>query len=294
MRTLDPHRCVQSAVPTDDRESTVTTVPTTVGSVYVDDQGAQGQPVALLWPSLFTDHEMWRHQIPALRSAGMRTLAVDPPGHGRSPGPGRHFTMDECAEAVVQVLDALSVQVPVIMLGTSWGGFVAPRVALRAPHRVRGLALFNSSAERGTLFDRAKASVLTNLLRVSMFDKITGPLIVSGLLAPETRRQQPAIGHDLAQQFSAWGRSGFIDTVHSVLIDRDAVLGALADVTVPTLVVSGQQDRTLPAVHSELIATTLCDARYFEVADAAHLVPLEAPRAANSLILNFIQSLPAT
>ncbi|WP_162529075.1 alpha/beta fold hydrolase, partial [Mycolicibacterium sp. CBMA 361] len=103
----------------------------------------------------------------------------------------------------MQVLDALSVQVPVIMLGTSWGGFVAPRVALRAPHRVRGLALFNSSAERGTLFDRAKASVLTNLLRVSMFDKITGPLIVSGLLAPETRRQQPAIGHDLAQQFSA-------------------------------------------------------------------------------------------
>lgn len=270
------------------------TVNTNLGPIFVDDQGAADEPSALLWPSLFTDHAMWRHQIPVLRHAGIRALALDPPGHGRSPGPGRRFTMDECAEAAVQVLDACGIREPIVLLGTSWGGFVAPRVALRIPERVRGLVLFNSSAEQGTPFERTKAALLTKLLARGSLDKITGSMIVSGLLAPETRRVQPEVGADLARQFLAWDRSGFIDSVHSVLVDRTAVLDALADVTAPGLVVSGRQDRTLPSIHSERMAAKLRNARHVEVPGAAHLVPLEAPDEANSLILDFLQNLPPT
>ena len=57
------------------------TVDTILGSLHVDDQGEPDEPTALLWPSLFTDHRMWRHQIGPLREAGWRTLALDPPGH---------------------------------------------------------------------------------------------------------------------------------------------------------------------------------------------------------------------
>ncbi|WP_346731957.1 alpha/beta fold hydrolase, partial [Sphingomonas sp. GC_Shp_2] len=84
----------------------MTSVPTILGPLYVDERGSPDQPVALLWPSLFTDHKMWRGQVPALHASGWRTLALDPPGHGRSPYPGRGFTMEECADAAVQVLDA--------------------------------------------------------------------------------------------------------------------------------------------------------------------------------------------
>jgi 3-oxoadipate enol-lactonase len=108
-------------------------IPTILGDLYVDDQGNDDQPVALLWPSLFTDHSMWHYQIPALRAAGWRTLVLDPPGHGRSKGLERGFTMDECAEAALQVLDALNVHTPVVVLGTSWGGMIAPRIARAGP-----------------------------------------------------------------------------------------------------------------------------------------------------------------
>ncbi|MGB8403368.1 MAG: alpha/beta hydrolase [Mycobacterium sp.] len=262
--------------------------------MYVDDQGQSGQPTALLWPSLFTDHRMWRHQIAPLNEAGWRTLALDPPGHGRSPGPGRRFSMDECAQAALEILEASDVHTPVVVCGTSWGGFVAPRVALRAPQRVIAMVLFNTSAERGAVLERAKAALLTKLLAIGALDKVTGPMIVSGLLAADTQRKEPALGADLADQFLSWDRRRFIATVRSVLIDRTPVLDVLSEVTVPALIVSGKQDHTLPSIHSERIAQKLPNARHIEAADAAHLVPLEAPDQANPLILDFLRDLSRT
>lgn len=275
-----------------EREPTMPTVSTILGSLYVDDQGEPDEPTALLWPSLFTDHRMWRHQIAPLREAGWRTLALDPPGHGRSPGPGRGFTMDECAQAAVQVLDATDVRAPAVVFGTSWGGFVAPRIAMLAPERLSGMALFNTSAERGTPFERIRATLLTKLLAIGPLDKMTARMIVSGLLTPETQRREPQLGAELAEQFLTWDRRRFIATVRSVLVDRDPVLDALPRLKVPALIVSGKEDHTLPSFHSQRMAQKLPNARHIEVSGAAHLVPLEAPDEANRLILDFLRDLP--
>ncbi|MDQ4503058.1 alpha/beta hydrolase [Sinomonas sp. ASV322] len=265
---------------------------TILGPLYVDDRGELDQPTALLWPSLFTDHRMWRHQIDPLREAGWRTLALDPPGHGRSPGPGRRFTMDECAEAAVQIMDATDVRAPVVAFGTSWGGFVAPRIALLAPQRVSGMVLFNTSADQGARFERMRATLLTKLLAIGTLDRVTTRLIVEALLAPGTRRQQPALAVELAEHFLGWDRRRFIATVRSVLVDRAPVLGALPEVKVPALIVSGREDRTLPSFHSQRMAQKLPHARHVEIPGAAHLVPLEAPHEANPLILDFLGGLP--
>lgn len=268
------------------------TVPTILGPLYVDDQGGADMPIALLWPSLFTDHTMWRHQIDALHENGWRTLALDPPGHGGSPGSGRGFTMDECAEAALQVLDAADVRTPVVVLGDSWGGFVAPRVALRAPHRVRGIVLFNTSAERGTPLERMRATLLTNLLAIRALDKIVMRMITGLMLAPETQRRRPELGAELIDHLRAWNRHSLITSVRSVLVDRDAVLDALPKVSAPALIVSGREDKLFPSIHSRRIAETLPHARRVEVPGAAHLVPLEVPEAANALILEFVGQLP--
>ena len=273
----------------------MTTADTILGTVYVDDQGQPDEPAALLWPSLFADHHLWRHQIAPMREAGWRTLALDPPGQGRSPGPGRGFTMDECAQAAVQVLDAAGVRAPAIVLGTAWGGFVAPRIAALAPGRLSGMVLFNTSAERGTPLERAKAVLLTKFLAVGALDKVSARMIVSALLAPGTQRREPELGADLAKQFLAWDRRRLIATVRSVLVDRDTFLDALPELKVPALIVSGGEDHSLPSVHSQRMAEKLPNARHIEVPGAAHLIPLEAPHEANSLILDFLRDLrPST
>jgi pimeloyl-ACP methyl ester carboxylesterase len=153
------------------------------------------------------------------------------------------------------------------------------------------MALFNTSAERGTPFEQIKATLLTKLLAIGALDKMTARTIVSGLLAPETQRREPELGADLAAQFLTWDRRRFIATVRSVLVDRDPVLDALPELKVPALIVSGKEDHTLPSFHSQRMAQTLSDARHIEVSGAAHLVPLEAPHHANPLILDFLRDL---
>lgn len=90
----------------------------------------------------------------------------------------------------------------------------------------------------------------------------------------------------------AWERHRFIATVRSVLVDRDPVLEALPGVKVPALIVSGEEDHTLPSFHSQRMAHKLANGRHVEVPGAAHLVPLEAPHEANLLILEFLRDLP--
>ena len=264
-------------------------IPTQLGPLCVDDQGASNEPVALLWPSLFSDHTMWRNQLPVLHGAGWRTLAVDPPGHGQSVGPGRSFTMDECADAALQVLDGRSVRTPVVILGTSWGGFVALRMVLRAPDRVGGMVIFNSSAQPPLPLQSAKATLLTNLMRLSVFDNLVDGIILSSLLAPETRARQPQIGKDLLKRLRTWNRRRTNTTVRAVLLERDGVLDALSRVVSPALIVSGAKDAILPTTLSRTMVAKLPNARHVEVPGAAHLIPLEAPDTANSLILDCLE-----
>lgn len=268
-------------------------ISTVLGPMYVEDSGTTNAQTALLWPSLFTDHSMWDRQVSALRGTGWRTLALDPPGHGRSVGPGRSFTMDECADAVVQILDAMEVRQSVVMLGTSWGGMIGPRVALRTPERISRMVLFNTTAECPTPLTRANAILLTWMLGIKALDQIVNGILLSSILAPETRRHIPNIGLDLIKKLRSWDRQRVISSVRSVLVDRDATLDALSKIRAPALLISGAEDKILPSVFSQRIVERLPGSRHVEVPGAAHLVPVEAAEAANKLILDFVLQ-PAT
>jgi pimeloyl-ACP methyl ester carboxylesterase len=87
----------------------------------------------------------YRHAIERLVDLGCRVYAPNLPGFGRTPDlPGRQFSFGGYADWVHGFLDAVGITEPVFVVGHSFGGGVAVKVAHRRPDRVRTLVLVNS------------------------------------------------------------------------------------------------------------------------------------------------------
>ena len=119
-------------------------VATRLGRWFYEVSGSASnrRPLVLLH-GLFLDGDLWRHQLPAMRTRQL-VYVFDMPGHGRSDVPPP-FTLDDQAAAFAEALAALGLS-QAVLVGLSWGGMLAMRMALLAEpmpssswHRARRL-----------------------------------------------------------------------------------------------------------------------------------------------------------
>jgi pimeloyl-ACP methyl ester carboxylesterase len=102
-------------------------------------EAGQGFPVLLLhgFPELSFS---WRHQLPALASAGYRAIAPDQRGYGKSSRPSglTDYDIEHLMGDAVALLDELECERAVVV-GHDWGSMVAWTLALRHPDRFAGV-----------------------------------------------------------------------------------------------------------------------------------------------------------
>jgi pimeloyl-ACP methyl ester carboxylesterase len=110
--------------------------------LHVATAGPVDGPVVVLlhgWPQHWW---LWRDVIPALAADGRRVVAPDLRGFGWSQVTPGGYDKEQFAADILALLDALELDV-VDLVGHDWGGWTAQLMALRAPHRIRRLALLN-------------------------------------------------------------------------------------------------------------------------------------------------------
>ena len=95
------------------------------------------KPTCVLINALHTTVEFWRRQFESKDiTAAMNLLAIEPLGHGSTTCPIEQFTYWDTAIMALQVMEKLGVE-KAFAMGTSQGGFIATRMALLAPHKVK-------------------------------------------------------------------------------------------------------------------------------------------------------------
>ena len=263
-------------------------VSTTVGSLAVRDTGpvpCAGE-VIVLWSSILTDHRIYRAQIEAWRGCH-RLVAVDGPGHGDSgPSPGP-FTMRQCGQALVEVLNALGITQPVVVVGTSWGGLVAGEFALAHPYRARALVMLNTPVHTAPGGPGYGDRFIVWGARWIHGTPAYRNGVARAFFLPATRERRGPVLDDFHRHLRDADGAALALAVRSVLLEREPLAPRMSGIGTPTLVVAGRHDAMYPAESLRSAAATLPRGR-FEVLDTAHISVVDAPQQTTALLDTFI------
>jgi pimeloyl-ACP methyl ester carboxylesterase len=232
------------------------------------------------------DRGLWTNQAQALDSAfpDTRLLIPDLPGFGRSTPPSES-TMDAYADAVAAVLDASGVGTAVVG-GLSMGGYVTLAFWRRHPSRVGALLLMDTKATADAEPARAKRQALiADVAREGVGPTV--PSLIPGQLGKTTRETQPALVERVEVMLRRAPEEGVICAA-TAMMNRIDSTPTLDTITVPTLVIVGDEDALTPVSDAIAMSSLIRGSRLVTIAGAGHLSPLEAPDVVNAAIAEFL------
>lgn len=257
---------------------------TGVGTLAVDVRGC-GAPV-VLWHSLFADERSWQRLLPLL-SLDRRLIVISGPGHGASDDPGTRYDLAACADAATEVLGHLGVAEPVDWVGNAWGGHVGVRFATSHAHLIRSLVTISSPIQALSHGERFQMTSLLVAYRVIGPARFIVDAVVEAMLAPATRLRDPEAVELLRASVSNADRKRLVNAVRSISLGREDLAPLLPRIEVPTLMITGADDRGWTPAQQDAAIAHVPDGRAAVTPNAAYLAPLEQPREIADLLAAF-------
>ena len=252
--------------------------------VHYEVLGRRKAPAVLMIQGLGADKHGWDMQRFVLATR-YRVVAFDNRGAGRSDKPFGPYSLEQMADDAMVVLDAAGVDVAHVV-GASMGGAIALIVALEHPERVRSLTLACTACRNHPWRRELLSGWATRATEQGMAAMTREA--ARWVIGPRSfRRLLPAFGW-LGPL--ALGRSShaFVAQVRAILATDESMADRLGEITVPTLVVVGNQDILTPRGDSEELAERLPNAELVVISGAAHGLMVEHATTFNRVLLEFL------
>jgi pimeloyl-ACP methyl ester carboxylesterase len=246
--------------------------------LFYTDHGGSGPPLVLIHAAAGTS-ACWVHQVPTFTAAGYRVVTWDLRNFGQSTAEPGHETEGTIAGDLLAIARHLSLP-PFFLVGTAYGGFGALEFAADHAELLRGLVL---STSFGGLTDPEYTALRAVYVPADLASRPT----VEKELGPTYRAGDPeGVKRFLAMEHDSYRGDGARQP-----LGRPMTLDRVATISVPTLVISADEDVYAPPPVMGAIADHIPNAKFEIVAGAGHSAYWEQPEAWNALILNFIRPL---
>jgi pimeloyl-ACP methyl ester carboxylesterase len=245
-----------------------------------DDTGGTKTPLVLVH-GFPLDRSVWSAQATGLAGVA-RVIAPDLRGFGGSALPDGAVTMDTYAADVAALLDALGVERAVIG-GVSMGGYIAFAFRRLYPARVRALLLVDTRPGADSAEGKKARDEMAALARSN------GAAGVSAKMLPKMlgSRATPAVRASLSKLMERQSVPGVVAAL-GAMRDREDSTPDLARISVPTLVVSGDEDALIPPKESEAMNKAIAGSRLALVPGAGHLPNFEQPLAFDTAVRDWL------
>jgi pimeloyl-ACP methyl ester carboxylesterase len=215
----------------------------------------------------------WSPQL--RREPSLNLVAVDLPGHGKSPGEGRNHVAEYAAD-IAGLIDALEWP-KAIIVGHSMGGAIAQTMALDTATKVAGIILVGTGA---------KLPVNPDIInRV-----VDEPEVVFGLF------KKWLWGKNVSDDMRELGYQRLMETAPEITqgdyaaCDKFDVRQRLGEIAVPTLVIGGTDDKMTPYKFSVYLQEQIINASLATVEEAGHMMALEQPEMVVEAVMNWLKT----
>ena len=237
------------------------------------------------------DHSVWILQSRYLAHHGYSVLALDLPGHVRSPGPALP-TVEAIADRVADALAAAGVE-RCIVVGQSMGSLIALEVARRQPARAVGVALI------ATAFPMRVAEPLLAATRSDprqAMHMINAWSHSPSVAAFDRKPSSPAPGFStvwqnlrLMQRIEKRNGADVLATDFAACNAYSGALDAAAALDCPVLFVLGANDAMTPPRNAKALIAACRRADVITVPGAGHSLMAEAPDAVRDAVAGFAE-----
>jgi pimeloyl-ACP methyl ester carboxylesterase len=237
----------------------------------------------------------------AMRLADTYTVvAPDLLGHGDSATPRGDYSLGAHAASIRDLLTAIGIDRATIV-GHSLGGGVAMQFFYQFPQRTERLALISSGGlgdEVSPLLRGAALPGASVLLALAAHPRLLSLLHDRGQRLRDQGKGKgvylQAIARALRPLERPGARKAFVETLRAVIDvrgqrvsarDRLYLLGSM-----PTLIVWGERDNTIPLLHGRAAHEAIPGSRFETLPRAAHFPNLEDPEGLAAVLRDFIET----
>lgn len=228
-------------------------------------------PIIII-PGLGTSPRTYSDILPALWSHSSVTIV----------NTAEHDSIEAIAEHILA-----SVSPPRFnLIGHSMGGYIAFEILRQAPARVAKLALINTSARPDN--DEAKEKRKGQIAKAKkgeFAEIIKGAL--PAFVHPD-QKDNEKLQEAITAAHNDAGAEAYINQQTAIMGRKDSRTD-LRHIEIPTIVITGDEDKLIPLEPSQEIANSIPNAKLVIIKQAGHMSPLEQPQAVSDALVEWLE-----
>ncbi|MDP2926782.1 MAG: alpha/beta hydrolase [bacterium] len=234
------------------------------------------KPAILILHGWGRGNASWQVVKEVLENKGCLVLAPDLPGFGQEPPPKEPWTLNDYVEWVNDYANKKGL-VGFYLLAHSFGGRIAIKFATKYPDTLRGLILVSAAGlESEKTVQEITISILTPYFKKLSF-------------LPGYELLREFFYHFILKKTDYLKAKGIMKEVFKNIIKEDLSY-LLQEIILPTLIVWGENDKTLPLSEGQAMNQKIKNSRLEVMKGIDHRPQIETPEALVNLILPFLKT----